>query len=158
MGMGDYPLRHRVTGIAPSADIFNGNPNSDVVNTGKSQGVEFLVTIGAVTTGQATLKVQACDDAAGANPVDMAFKYIRANADGSGESAVAEAVAATGIQTEVASNKQIAIFVPSDWTPEAKPYVRLNTTEDVDAPVAGCVSIRSIKPRYSGSPMDSITS
>lgn len=142
-----------VTGIAPVADIFNGNPVSDVVNLKNFKKALFLVSHTGGTTGTGNLKVQAVDNPAGANAVDVEFKYAKKVTGASDVwGAVTQAVAATGVTTVATEATIYAIEVNADDLPEAKSYVQLKLTEVVNDPVTGAVTIVLLEPRFGGVP------
>jgi hypothetical protein len=126
--------------LLSSADLYNGNPTTSWLTVANWRRLLFLV-IATPTTGQATIKVQAASDNAGTGAEDIPFRYRKSDSAGSPADKL-EAyvdVAATGFQTDTAESHIYHIEVDSDDLPDGKPFVALNFTEDVDAPVPGAV-------------------
>lgn len=140
-----------VTGIAPVADIFNGNPVSDVVCLKNFKKALFLVSHTGGTTGNGSLKVQAVDNPAGSNAANVAFRYAKKTTGASDVwTAPALAVAADGVTTVAAEATIYAIEVNADDLPDGQEHVQLKLTEVTNDPVTGSVTIILLEPRYSG--------
>lgn len=139
-----------VTGIAPVADIFNGNPTSDVVSLKNFEKVTFLVSHTGGTTGTGKIQVQAVDNPAGSNATALDFKYAK-KATGASDTwgEVTDAVAATGVTTVATEVAIYAVEILAAALPEDQPYVQLKLTEVVNDPVTGAVLIVLDNPRFS---------
>jgi hypothetical protein len=138
-----------VTGFAPTADIFNANPVSDVVNLKKFGKVTFLFEHVGGTTGTGKLQVQAVDNASSSNAVDLDFRYAK-KVTGASDSwgAVTAAAAATGVTTVAAESAIYCIEVDAAALPDAQAYVQLKLTEVVNDPVTGAAQILLGDARY----------
>lgn len=138
--------RHIVQGIPPVADAFSGTVYSDVVKVKDYHAVRFILQKGVGTTGTSTLTVEACDDAAGNNPVAIPFTYQKYdNADDVPDD-VQQATTA-GFTTTAGSNHLYVIEAETQRM-GAKKWLRLKAVEVVDAAVLGGVLIELLKPRY----------
>lgn len=131
---------HFALGIAPSADIFNGDPGSDVVNMRHFEKACFIVCAVA-TTGQATLTIEACDNVTPSNTEAIPFKYRKTPSATSDATTAVAAATAAGITTDTSATKVYYLEIEAADLPEGKPFVRLKTNEEVDAAVVGSVLI-----------------
>ena len=131
-----------VQGIAPDADALAGAVSSDAVNMENFDRARFVLSRGAGTTGTQVLTVEACTLADGTGAEAIAYTYRRIDVSGSPEDTMGDFTAATasGITTEAGGDDIYLIEVRSNALPEAKPFLRLTSTEGVDAAVdAGCL-------------------
>jgi len=78
----DFLEKHHFVHVAPSAivaaneDIFNGDPESDVVSLQEADGIVFMIITNAnAAGGNASVYVYACDDTTPANTTPIPFKY-----------------------------------------------------------------------------------
>lgn len=139
--------RHIVKGLDAVADAFAGTVFSDVVNVKDYHAARFIVHKGVGTTGTSTLTVEACDDAAGNNPVAVPFHYQKHdNADDVPDD-VAAATAA-GFATSAGSSQLYVIEVETQRLPGTKKWLRLKAVEVDNDPVLGGIIIELLKPRY----------
>lgn len=140
-----------VTGIGQVADIFNGNPVSDVVSLKNFKKALFLFSHSGGTTGTGNLKIQAVDNAAGSNAANVPFRYAKKTTGASDVwTAPALAVAADGVTTVAAEATIYALEVNADDLPEAQSYVQCKLTEVVNDPVIGDLKIILCEPRFGG--------
>jgi len=141
--------------LQPSADRYDGNPATDVFNMRNYGAICFLLQEGAGGLGTATLTVEACDNAAGANPLAIPFKYnVSSNAGALTDifGALLDATAA-GYLTIAGANKMVAVHVSARDLPDAKPFVRMQITEGVNQAVAAGVTAILMQPRVRTVPM-----
>jgi len=143
-----------VMALAAKADRFDANPASTPVSLKNYRHATFIVQQGAGAVGTAKLQVEACDNAAGANPVAIPFRY-RATAPNGGDAfgALTDATAADGYTTVAGANKQVAVEVDASGFPEGKTFVRLKVTEVADGPVDAAVIAILSDPRICSEPM-----
>lgn len=139
--------RHIVKGLDAVADAFSGTVYSDVVNLEAYHAARFVVHKGVGTTGTSTLTLEACDDAAGNNPVAVPFSYQAYTGSDDIPGAVANATTA-GFTTTAGSSQLYVLEVESQRMPAAKPWIRLKAVEIANDPVLGGVLIELLKPRY----------
>jgi hypothetical protein len=139
--------RHIITGIDPVADAFAGTVLSDVVNMEEYAAARFIVHKGVGATGTSTLTLQACDNAAGDNPVAIPFHY-QAYTGSDDLPADVVAAAAAGFATTAGSSQLYVLEAEAQRMPAAKPWLQLKAVEVVDSPVLGGVLIELLKPRY----------
>jgi hypothetical protein len=145
--------RHIVKGLDAVADAFAGTVYSDVVNLEGYHAARFIVHKGVGATGTSTLTVEACDDAAGNNPVAVPFHY-QAYTGSDDLPGVVTAAPTAGFATTAGSSQLYVLEVESQRLPAAKPWVRLKAAEVVDSAVLGGILIELLKPRYGASTPD----
>lgn len=139
--------RHIVKGLDPVADAFAGTVYTDVVNVENYHAVRFVNYHGVGATGTRTLTVEACDNAAGDNPVAVPFHYQKYEGADDVPADVA-ATTAAGFATTAGSSRLYVIEVDSQDLPEGKTWLRQKSVEVVDSPVLGGVLIELLSPRY----------
>jgi len=139
--------RHIVKGLDAVADAFSGTVYSDVVNLDEYAAARFMLHKGVGATGTSTITVEACDNAAGDNPVAVAFSYQAYIGADDLPGAVASP-ATTGFATTAGSSQLYVVEVEAQRLPAAKPWARLKAVEVANDPVLGGVLIELLKPRY----------
>ena len=138
--------RHIINGLAPVADAFAGTVYSDVVKVSGYHAVRFILQKGVGTIGTSTLTLEACDDAAGNNPVAIPFAYQKYdNADDVPDD-VAQATTA-GFTTTAGSNHLYVLEAETQRMGDKK-WLRLKAVEVANDPVLGGILIELLKPRY----------
>jgi hypothetical protein len=133
--------------IYPIADMYDGDPASDVVSLKHYAGVTFLLTEGAGGTGTCTLTVEECSSDAAAGASAIAYQY--AVSDGKDWGAITT-VAATGYTTIAGANKQVALYVPARSLADGFPFVRVQVTEVANSAVAAGINAILWGGRYGG--------
>lgn len=138
---------HIVRALEASADMFNGNPTTDIVDLANYNHVTFVVQKGAGAVGTATVKLYASDDTDGTTTRAAGFTY-RANTSGDTWSAPA-AADANGFTTTAGANQAYVIEVSADdilkagrenATPFDGSCAYLELTEVADDPCVGGVA------------------
>ncbi len=134
-----------VSALAPSADAYNGDPDSDVVNLAKYSHVTFLL-FAVATTGEATVIVKEASAADKTGAAAIAARYKKLDVSNSPVDALDSsdytAIATTGFVTGNSETAIYAVEVRDTDTSNSKPYVFLDFTEDVDAAViGGCIAV-----------------
>lgn len=155
MGAGSVFSQHNqiVMALAPDADLYDGDPATDIINTKLYDHVTFVVQEGVGGTGTATITVEECDDVTPTNSTAIAFVYRITAAAGGDTFGALTAATSAGYATIAGAAKMIVIEVPAAGLADGFPFVRLVLTELVDSPVdAGVIAICS-KARYSGAIM-----
>lgn len=142
---------HPVKGLAPSADLYNGNPATDIINMKESEKLIFVLhqKTGGTNTGNAVVKVEAVDNVVGSNATLVPFKYRKMTTGASDAlGAVSTAVAANGFTTT--ANEDTAYFIEIDARdlPSDQQYVRMTLTESTNDPVLGSVMGYLVGKRY----------
>lgn len=135
--------------ISPSADIFNGDPDSDVFSMKNLEKIVFLVAqkSGGTNTGTATLRVRSATSPV-SSPAGTAITFTHSKkttglSDTMG--APTKAVAANGIVTTANEDTIHVIEVDAKDLPDGHSYVYLDTTETVNDPVLGAVVALGVK-------------
>lgn len=146
MSILNFGKRHVVKGLDAVADAFAGTVTSDVVKMAGYAFAEFLLHKGVGATGTSTITVEACDDAAGNNPVAVPFKVQKYTGSDDLPGAVTD-VAAAGFVTTAGSSQLYSIQVDSQSLGN-KAWCRLKAVEVVDSPVLGGILIALHGPRY----------
>jgi hypothetical protein len=144
---------HPVKGSTPIADLYNGSPSTDVINTRYCQKVVFVLhqaKNATSTAGTATITVEACSSAAGSNATAIAFKYSKMTTGADDTMGAITAATTAGFATT--ANEDTAYFIEIDSAdlPAAYPYVRLHMAELVNAPVIGSVMAYCLNLDYAG--------
>lgn len=143
------------TAVAPSVDLYNADPASDVYNMAKYNHIAFIVLHGTGLTGTVTITVEACSSIAGANPEAVAFKY--SEGDSAGVLTAQQDATAAGFATTAGSDQVFVIEVEDSGLVEGKPFVRLQLTELVNSPVIGAVLAHLRPGSYAASIMPDAT-
>lgn len=133
-----------------AADMYNGDPATDVVSTVNYHGVRFEIIEGAGATGTAVVTVEECTAIDGTGATAIAFTY-RVKA-GTADWGAWTAATSSGFTTTAGANKLYEIDVPSDSLSSDSPYVRLQLTEGVDSAVVGAVNARAYRARFASEP------
>lgn len=143
---------HVVQALAPDADRFNANPQTDYISLKNYGTISFVLAIGAGATGTATITAQMAEAAAGTGATDIPFKYRRVAATGTSdvEGAMTDATDA-GFTTTAGADQLYIIEVEAQELDSDSPFVALTLTEVANDPVdAGVLAILG-EPRYPGS-------
>jgi hypothetical protein len=146
MGKLTFGERHIINALPPVADAFAGTVYSDVIKVSDYHAARFTLYRGVGATGTSTLTIEACDDAAGTNPVAIPFAYQKYdNADDVPDDVV-QATAA-GFTTGAGSNFQFVLEAETQRMGDKK-WLRLKAVEVVDSPVLGGIMVTLLHPRY----------
>lgn len=131
-----------VPSVAPSADVYNGNPGGEVIDMTNYERCTFLLYQKTSTsnTGKATITVEKCDDATPSKSTAIAFNYRKNESAGTADTlGDLTAATASGFSTTANKTALYAVEVRADQLDAAKPYVRMVCTEATNDPVIGCV-------------------
>ena len=140
-----------INGLSPSADRFDGNPGTDVVNAGLCDEVTFILSHRGGTTGKAKLRIEACDDTTPTTHTPVPFRYRKKTTGASdvwGD--ITTATADDGVETTPGEDTCIEASVKSNELADGKPFVRALLTETADDPVDASVIIICSGLRYGG--------
>lgn len=141
-----------VNGLAPSADLYNGDPATDVVFLKNYDRVLFAI-FGVATTGTAVVTVEECDNATPSTSTAIAFTYYSNTSADSGDTfSAATSATASGFTTATSATYIYLIEVKAHALTDGFPAVRLVLTEGVDAAVVGSVMAFAGDARFPGSP------
>lgn len=143
---------HFVKGLDPVADALSGTVYSDVVKMSNFNHLTAVLYYGVGATGTVTLTVEACDDAAGSNPVAIPF-HSRTITTGDTPGALTSRAAAG--YTTVAGSSQIQILEveAQDFAALDKAWVRVKSVEVVDSPILGGILLLLSEPKF-GAPFE----
>lgn len=143
---------HVVAGLSPSADRYNTDPASDVVNMANFEKAVFLLhqcKNATSTAGTASVKPQAVSSVAASNAEDLPFKYTKKVTGADDTMGAVTSVAAGSSFTTTANEDTIYVIeVDARDLPATKQYVQLKLTEVVNAPVIGSVICLLVGYRY----------
>lgn len=124
----------------PGADVFSGTVNHGAVRLTNFNQATFMLTKGSGATAVLQCRVLATDDAAGANPVPVEFRYREHLTPDDPE--VMKFAGVTGFATTAGTDQQYEIHVEGQaLAGTGKKYVMLETVETVDDPVEGGVTV-----------------
>lgn len=134
---------HLVNGLSPSADRYNTDPASDVVNMENFEKAVFLIhqiRNATSTAGTASVKPQAVSSVAASNAEDLPFKWSKKTTGADDTMGSVSSVAAGNSFTTTANEDTIYVVeVDARDLPATKQFVQLKLTEVVNAPVVGSV-------------------
>ncbi len=139
--------RHIVKGLDAVANGFAGTVYSRVVNMENYAAARFILHKGVGAIGTSTLTLEACDDAAGNNPVAIPFSYQAYTGADDIPGAVQNATTA-GFNTIAGSSQLYVLEAEAQRMPASKPWLRLKSVEVVANAVLGGILIELLKPRY----------
>ena len=142
-----------INAVAPSADLFNGNPAGQIVSLSNYDNAVFLIVKGTGAAGTATVTVEATDDSVPTTVEAIPFRY-RLNEVSDTWSDWIDAPAA-GFEMPAGADKQALIEVRDRELPDDKPNLRIKLDEVVNDPVTGCVLCIMDRPNYMSEPMPS---
>lgn len=145
---------HLVSVLVPAADALSGTKTTTPISRKNYRDVHFILVTGAGATGTSLITVEACTNAAGANPEAVPFKMAR---QAPGNEAVDTNIAytdvtAAGFTTTAGANALYVLDVPADNCPEGKPFLRVKGVEQVDSPVVACILAALTSPKYNQQP------
>lgn len=146
MGKLTFGERHIINALPPVADAFSGTVYSDVIKVVDYHAARFTLYKGVGATGTSTLTMEACDDAAGNNPVAVPFTYQKYDNAGDVPDDVAQATTA-GFTTTAGSNHLYVCEVETQRM-GAKGWLRMKAVEVVASPVLGGILVTLEHPRY----------
>lgn len=141
-----FGKRHIIKGLDAVANAFAGTVYSDVVNMEEYAVARFILQKAVGASGTATLTVEACDDATGANPVAIPF-YYQAYTGADDLPGAVTAATAVGFNTTAGSSQMYVIEADSQRM-GAKSWIRLKSVEVVASAVLGGIMIELLGPRY----------
>lgn len=128
--------------LAPDADRYNGNPETDVFNLKNYEVIDFILDEGAGGTGTVKVVAQACDNVTPSNTSNINFRYRLRTSGQSWGAWVTTTVAGDGYTTVAGANKTVQIQIRGRELPDGYPCVRLDLTEVVNDPCdAGIMAI-----------------
>lgn len=151
---------HAVKGLSPSADLYNADPATDVVNMKEYQRCTFILHQNGSSpssNGNAVITVEACSSAAGSSPTAIAFKYSKMTTGASDTMTALTAATASGFTTTAVEDTTYFIEIDAADLTADKPYVRMVCTESTNAPVIGSVMILLGGSSYKGDPSGQAT-
>ncbi|NIM21849.1 MAG: hypothetical protein GTN64_05440 [Candidatus Latescibacteria bacterium] len=126
--------------LAPSSDVYNGNPATSGINMANYDRVTFVlsqVTAGT-NTGTATVTVEEATDTGGTGATAIGFNFYRnEGADADDDLDAEETATTSGFSTTANVTATYMITVKAEQLSDGSPYVRLQLTESVDDPVIG---------------------
>jgi len=118
-------------------DLFNGSPNTDIVNLGKYEQCLWVIQKAAGSTGVARISVESCDDVTPSTATTVAFNYWTCT---SGDTwSDMQTATAYGFTTTAGSDQIYAIEIDSSRLSGTDKYARLATDETTDDPVDGTI-------------------
>lgn len=146
MNLSEYLLEtvKIVNGLAPSADLYNGSPSTDIINMENYDRVVFLLFQKTSTgnSGTATVTISEVDNVLGSNSTAIAFKYRKNESAGTADTFGAlTAATSSGFSTTANKTAIYAMEVRADQLSDGYPCVKATFTETVDDPVIGSVLV-----------------
>lgn len=146
MSLLTFGKRHIVKGLDAVANAFAGTVHSTVVHMAEYAVCRFIYHKAVGSTGTATITIEACDNAAGANPTAIPFKVQKYTGADDLPGAVT-AVAAAGFTTTAGSSQLYVIEVDAQSL-GSQGWLRLTSVEVVASAVLGGIVIEMVGARY----------
>ena len=129
---------HSIQVIAASADLFDGDPDSDRVDCANVLDLKFILSQSSGATGTATITISKhTADAAAGTAIDFEYRTV---SDAGVVGAWTAIAAATGYPTIAGAEKTVEFRVKLKELGDTYRYVYLTATELVNSPVAGIVT------------------
>jgi len=131
---------HVVNGLPPIN--ATGGKASDIVSMKNFRGVNFLWQIGVSAAAPTKIFVYACDDAAGTNPVAIAFKIYKSETALGDIWGAATDVTAAGYTPSANDNIMYGIFVDAQaLASSGKGWIYSQLTNGTNSVIASCAII-----------------
>lgn len=127
-------------------DLFNGSPNTDVVNLGKYDKALWIIQKAAGDTGVARISVESCDDVTPSTATAVAFSYWTCTTGDTWSDM--QTATSYGFTTTAGSNSLYAIEINSSELSGTDQYARLATDETTDSAVDGTIVCIMGGPRF----------
>lgn len=138
--------------LAPDADRFNTDPQTDWIKISGTGDLYFLVVEGAGGTGTAAITVESASDNSGTGNTAIAFQYKTVTSGADFDTAGGYSNATTsGVTPAAGATKSTLVKVRYDQVEAGKPWVSLILTESVDSPVDAAVIAFQTEPERPGS-------
>lgn len=139
---------HVVNGLPPIN--ATGGKSSDIVNMEGFRGINFTWQIGVSAAAPTKILVYACDDAAGTNPVAIAFKIYKSETALGDIWGAATDVTAAGYTPSANDNIMYGIFVDAQaLASSGKGWIYSQLTNGTNSVIASC-HILMTGPRFAG--------
>ena len=119
-------------------DLFNGSPNTDVVNLSNYERCTWIIQKAAGNTGVARISVESCDDTTPSTTTTIPFAYWTCTTGDTWSDM--QTATAYGFTTTAGADQMYAIEVNSDELSGTDQYVRLATDETTDGAVDGTIT------------------
>ena len=133
--------------IAANEDIFNGSPDTDIVNMKYWRDCIFTIQKGAGAAGTATVTVESCDTVVPGTATAVAFKYRAMTLATDTWSAWTDATSA-GFTTTAGADDMYEIWVRADGLYSTDHYVRMALAEVDSTACDGGIQAVLFNPRY----------
>jgi len=141
-----------VNGVAPSSDVYDSDPATDVVFFKNYDRIMFVLiqkTAGS-NTGTATVTLEKCDDATPTTATAVAFTYWKNEAAATADTFTKATATTAGFTTTANKTAIYIVEAKASDMGDGFPACRLQLTEAVDDPVIGCVLAICGDARYPG--------
>ena len=133
--------------LAPNADLFAGDPSTDVFSLGEYRNICFVLSIGEnASSGSAVVTVDSCDNTTPDTATAVAFKYAESTStDDFGELTNSDSA---GFTTSATADNMYLIEVDAADLSGTDEFVQLTLTESVAQAVDAGVTAVLYNPRY----------
>lgn len=118
-------------------DLFNGSPNTDVVNLSKYDSALWIIQKAAGSTGVARISVESCDDVTPSTATTVAFNYWTCTTGDTWSDM--QTATSYGFTTTAGADQAYAIEISSAELSGTDKYARLATDETTDSAVDGTI-------------------
>ena len=132
--------------ISANEDIFNGDPQGDVIDLSKWRECTWYIIKNAGAVGTATITVLSCDDTTPTTTTAVAFEYRKVqDPDTHG---AWTAATASGFTTDAEADVIYEVRITADGLYSTDQYVTMNCAESADGGVDGAIFAILTNPRY----------
>ncbi len=135
------------SGITPSADVFSGDPGTDVFNMRDYKHILFILHTGTAV-GTTVITVESCDNTTPTTKTAIAFRYKKVTTPDV-ESDTTQATTA-GFTTTATGPDLYMIEVDDSELSGTDKYVRLKTDEDDSTATVGSIIAIQTGAKFAG--------
>ena len=135
------------SGITPNADIFAGDPATDIFNMRDYKHILFIIHTGTAI-GTTVVTVESCDDVSATTTTAIAFRYKKVTTVDT-ESDTTQATTAGFTTTATGPDLYMIEFDDSELSGTDK-YVRLKTDEDDGTATVGSIIAIQTGAKFAG--------
>lgn len=142
-------LNPRYIGLTSPVDTTSTTVNSDVINAGKCNWVDFLIYFGTITGDTVVVTVEECDDTTPSNHTAIAFNYRKGAAVGTDTDGAITANASTGLTiADSDDDKLLTVSVDPATLTDGYPYLRVVADPGGSASAVEIAIIAVVEPKY----------
>ena len=139
---------HQIPSLAP-VDQANGALQSDVVDAGEANEIEFDVMFGVITGDVVTITIEECNNNTPSLTTAIAFNYQKSSAVGTDVMGAVTAATSSGVELAASDDgKMVRCYVDPKALTDGRPYVRAVVTPGGSMSVCLVAINTLVRPRY----------